>query len=134
MYSEYTTSQAILHNRRNPLIIYIQEEPVNPDVVTGNLFIEKITTIRGKTVGTIQVEPDETLGHYADWLEVATREIRKLNGFPFERQIDVGQKIKVPLGKVSKEQFEEKRYEYHKEIEEDFFSAYRVEKIVECGS
>ena len=32
-------------------------------------------------------------------------------------------------GTLSKEDFEEKRFEYHKEIQEDFFASYRVDQV-----
>ena len=107
------------------------EPPANPAIVTGDISIEKIITEGGEPVGIIRVEPEETLGHYADWLKVETRSIRSLNGFTYERKINLGQRIRIPLEKTSRESFEEKRYEYHKEIEEDFFAAYYVEKTYE---
>ncbi len=108
------------------------EEPldVNPAVVVGNLSVEKVFIRKGVSFGVIQVEPEETLGHYADWLQIPTQQIRNLNGFSSKRSIRVGQKIEIPFGRVTREQFEEKRYEYHKEIEEDFFAAYAVERIM----
>ena len=33
------------------------------------------------------------------------------------------------MGGISREQFEERRFEYHKKIQEDFFASYRVEKV-----
>ena len=83
------------------------------------------------------MEPEETLGHYADWLQIETQKIRRLNGFAYARHIRIGQKIRIPLDNDSGKIFEEKRYEYHKEMEEDFFDTYRVEKtekyIIERG-
>ena len=35
--------------------------------------------------------------------------------------------VKIPLDKISKEQFEETRFEYHKKIQEDFFNFYEIE-------
>ncbi len=102
---------------------------VNPAVVIGNLQVEREYTVKKKTIGIIRVEPEETLGHYADWLKIPTWRIRRLNGFKYGRPIHLGQRIKVPFGKTSKALFEERRYEYHQEIEEDFFNAYRVDKI-----
>ena len=43
--------------------------------------------------------------------------------------IHLDQQIKIPLHRVSREEFEEKRFEYHKEMTEDFFASYRVEKV-----
>lgn len=119
--------QALPDNGLKPL-----EEPldVNPAVVVGNLSVEKVFVRKGGSFGVIQVEPEETLGHYADWLQVPTQKIRNLNGFSSKKSIQVGQKIEIPFGRVTREQFEEKRYEYHKEIEEDFFAAYAVERLM----
>ena len=83
----------------------------------------------GKPVGTIRVEVEETLGHYAEWLGITAWEIRRLNGFPYGRAIRLDQRINIPLHQVPKEEFEEKRFEYHKELSEDFFASYRVEKV-----
>ncbi|MFH1991527.1 MAG: LysM peptidoglycan-binding domain-containing protein [Pseudomonadota bacterium] len=103
------------------------ETEVNPAVVTGNFEVEKVVTEGRKTIGIIRVEAEETLGHYADWLGIATQAVRSLNGFRYGNPIRINQKIKIPLTKIGKEAFEEKRYEYHKELEEDFFSVYRIQ-------
>jgi membrane-bound lytic murein transglycosylase D len=102
---------------------------VNPAVVTGNLSVEKVVTEKGFSYGLIRVEPSETLGHFADWLKVSINAIQKLNGLSNKAAIRVHQQIKIPLDQVSKELFEERRYEYHKEIEEDFFTAFRSEGV-----
>lgn len=103
---------------------------VNPAVVVGSLSVEQVIIREDKAIGVIRVEPEETLGHYADWLQVPTQQIRRLNRFSFKTPIHVGQKIEIPFGNITREQFEEKRYEYHKEIEEDFFAVYSVEKTM----
>jgi peptidoglycan lytic transglycosylase D len=100
-----------------------------PEVVVGHLLVDKVYRRNDRTIGIIQVEVEETLGHYAEWLDVPTAEIRRLNGFPFGRPLRISERIKVPLHKVSKEKFEERRYEYHKELAEDFLGAYRVEEV-----
>jgi hypothetical protein len=106
-----------------------QASEINPEVLQGNFAIERIWYDQEKPVGTIRVEVEETLGHYAEWLGVTAWEIRRLNGFPYGKAIRIAQQIKIPLHRVSKEEFEEKRYEYHKELSEDFFASYRVEKV-----
>ncbi|MEN8257802.1 MAG: LysM peptidoglycan-binding domain-containing protein [Thermodesulfobacteriota bacterium] len=102
-------------------------EVVNPMVLVGNFDVAKMKTVRGVSTGTIQVEVEETLGHYADWLDIPTRKIRRLNRYRFGRAIHYGQKLKLPFAKVTKDDFEERRYLYHKELVEDFFVAYKVE-------
>jgi len=105
----------------------VSEPEVNIAVVTGDLKIEKVIVKGSQTTGIIRVAAEETLGHYADWLGIPTQTIRRLNGFHFHHPIQTNDRIKIPLTKSGQEDFEEKRYEYHKEMEEDFFSVYRIE-------
>lgn len=105
------------------------ETSVNPAVVSGHLQVEKLIKRKGKILGIIRVEVGETLGHYAEWLDVPTQDIRRLNGISFGKGIKLNQSLKVPLYKTGSEEFEGKRYEYHKEVEEDFFAAYRVKGV-----
>lgn len=103
--------------------------PVNPGVLTSNLLVEKLVQQEGKPIGIIRVEAEETLGHYAEWLNVPHKQIMRLNGLRHSKILRINQQIKLPFDRVSKEQFEEKRFEYHKEIEEDFFDSYSVESV-----
>ena len=105
------------------------EPSLNPEVVQANLAVKQIQTQHGRIIGIIQVEVEETLGHYAEWLEVSAAEIRRLNGMKFRDPIRINEAIKIPIDRVTKEEFEEKRFEYHKELAEDFFASYRIEKV-----
>jgi peptidoglycan lytic transglycosylase D len=105
------------------------ELEIDPDIVGGNLEVERVMIEKGKPVGIIQVEMEETLGHFAEWLEIPTRIIRRLNKFPYSKTLQLHMKMKIPLDKISKEQFEETRFEYHKKIQEDFFSFYGIESV-----
>jgi len=102
---------------------------LSPEVVQANLNVERLRQYNGKLIGSIQVEVEETLGHYAEWLEISAGEIRQLNGFRYGKPIRINESIMIPLRRVTKEEFEERRFEFHKELAEDFFAAYRVEKV-----
>lgn len=78
----------------------------------------------------ITVEPEETLGHFAEWLEISARELRKINGFGYNRAIHVGQKLKLTYRKIAPEEFQRRRFEYQKSIEEDFFSTFVVDTVI----
>jgi membrane-bound lytic murein transglycosylase D len=106
------------------------DRPLNPEIMQGHFAVERVGMQNGKTVGIIRVEAEETLGHYAEWLNVSAREIRQLNGFQYGRPLNLSQEIKIPLTRVTKEHFEEQRFEFHQELAEDFFTTYRVERIV----
>lgn len=102
------------------------KEPVNPYVLTGNFSVAKLKKVDGRETGQIQVEAEETLGHYAEWLDIPTKRIRRLNKYRYGRPIQYGQKLRIPFGKIDREEFEERRYLYHKELVEDFYQAYTV--------
>ena len=106
-----------------------EEVLINPDIVTANLNIVKTFSKGHNLFGIIKVETEETLGHYADWLQIPTQRIRTLNNFKYGKSISVDQKIKIPLKTKSVQEFEEQRYEYHKEIEEDFFESFVIQEI-----
>jgi membrane-bound lytic murein transglycosylase D len=105
------------------------ELSVNPGIVAGNLEVEHVVTERDRPVGIIRVEVEETLGHYAEWLLIPTQELRRLNGFHYGRMLRLNQQVKIPLDKVSKPQFEEARFQYHQEIQEDFLRAYQIDAV-----
>ena len=103
--------------------------PVNPDVVVAGIGFERIDPAPDKTVGIIRVEVEETLGHYAEWAGVRASRIRHLNGLTYGRPLHLNQVIKIPLTRVAADQFESRRYEFHKRLQEDFYTAYRVGEI-----
>jgi membrane-bound lytic murein transglycosylase D len=112
----------------------VQQQPsvkasLNPDVVQARLNVEHLRRHQGKLVGSIRVEVEETLGHYAEWLGISAGEIRRLNGIRYGKPIRINESIMIPLRRVTKEEFEEKRFEFHQELAEDFFATFRVEKV-----
>ena len=77
----------------------------------------------------IHVEADETLGHYATWLEISTQRLRELNGLRPSQDIHIGQRIRLSYDRVSAEEFQRRRDEYQRSVEEDFFSSYTVDTL-----
>jgi membrane-bound lytic murein transglycosylase D len=76
--------------------------------------------------GAVIVQPDETLGHFADWLEIRAQRLRDVNRLRPGRALHMGQRLRLDFSRVSEDAFIERRIEYHKGIEEDFFGSYRV--------
>ncbi len=101
----------------------------NPAVVVEQFSVERVFAKKGKKYAEIRVASEETLGHYAEWLGVAIPELRRLNKLPAGREIRTGQRVTIPLAGVGRERFEELRFEFHREMEEDFFAAYRVDRV-----
>ena len=81
---------------------------------------------RDNPVYRIKVEPDETLGHYSDWLGLrSTQVIRKLNRFQYKTVLRIGQTLKLPVTSAEMvSQFEQKRMEYHQVLSESLKEHY----------
>jgi membrane-bound lytic murein transglycosylase D len=75
---------------------------------------------------TIRVAAAETLGHYAEWLGVSATKIRAVNKMKFAKPVLIGHRIKLEFGRVSREEFEEKRREYHVELQATYFAEHRI--------
>ena len=45
-------------------------------------------------------------------------------------QLNVHSRIKVPFTNIEPDIFEERRQEYHKAIQEDFFNNYKIDKLI----
>ncbi|MGH8133007.1 MAG: transglycosylase SLT domain-containing protein, partial [Steroidobacteraceae bacterium] len=75
---------------------------------------------------TIRVAAEETLGHYADWLAVSAARLRGLNHMSFRKPVLIGHRIKLDFRKVSHEAFEERRHEYHRQLQAAYFAAHRI--------
>ena len=80
---------------------------------------------------TIEVQPLETLGHYADWLGIKTQRLRDLNGLAFRTPVEVGRRIKLDLRSVNAESFENKRIGYHRQQQDAFFRNHSIAGVAE---
>jgi membrane-bound lytic murein transglycosylase D len=74
----------------------------------------------------VTVQAAETLGHFADWLEMRAGDLRKLNRMRFEQPVVIGQKLKLDFSRVSAQEFEQRRLEYHQSLQDEFFEAFSV--------
>ncbi len=86
-------------------------------------------TFRGIDIpqnGRIRIEPDETLGHIADWLDVQTYKLRRINNLGASSSIQIGQDLQLTFERVTPEEFHRRRIEFHQGIEEDFYRNFVV--------
>ena len=79
----------------------------------------------------MEVQAAETLSHYAGWLELSPEELRKANGWPRQRSLVLGQRVRLVFANVSRETFLSRRVAYHHDLQEDFFSRYRITDTTE---
>lgn len=81
--------------------------------------------------GTIEVQPLETLGHYADWLGIKTQRLRDINGLAFRTPVEVGKRIKLDLRTVDAQSFENLRTAYHRQQQDTFFRNNTITGVTE---
>jgi len=116
-----------------PMVIELteptDEKVPSAEVVSVDVRFLRLNRHPSRPSGTLQVEVEETLGHFADWASVRTQQIRRLNGLSFGKNLHLHQKVEIPLNRVSAQDFEEKRYEYHKRLQEDFFAVFRIGEL-----
>jgi membrane-bound lytic murein transglycosylase D len=74
----------------------------------------------------ITVQAAETLGHYAEWLEVRTSRLRRLNRMTYDTPVVIGRKTKLDFSRVTPETFEQRRLQYHHALQEEYFAAFEV--------
>jgi membrane-bound lytic murein transglycosylase D len=75
---------------------------------------------------TIEVQATETLGHYAEWLNMRASQLRRINRMSFATPVVIGHRLKMDFSKVTRDQFEAQRTEYHRQLQEAFFAQYRI--------
>jgi membrane-bound lytic murein transglycosylase D len=76
--------------------------------------------------GTVIVQPDETLGHFADWSKTNSTQLRQLNRLKKNAMVTLGHKLKLDFSKVSAEDFTTARRDYHRKQQDAFFATHRI--------
>ena len=76
--------------------------------------------------GVLVVVAAETIGHYADWLDVSAASLRKLNGMHGRSAVLMGRPFKLVFARVTREQFEQRRRDYHQQLQTEYFAAHRI--------
>lgn len=80
---------------------------------------------------TIEVQAAETLGHYAEWLQLRAAELRRVNGMRYGQAVVIGRRLRLDFTRVSAEGFEQRRRAYHRALQEVFFSQYQITGVRE---
>ncbi len=63
-----------------------------------------------------QVFIHETLGHFAEWLQIPLSRLRRLNGLGHRSKLYLGQNLQLDFSRVSPERFLTRRLRYHEQI------------------
>ncbi|WP_161965565.1 LysM peptidoglycan-binding domain-containing protein [Steroidobacter cummioxidans] len=106
-----------------------EAEEIGPALVPGTQTAASADpadySVKGSN--TIIVQAAETLGHYAEWLDVRSSQLRQLNRLSTATPVVIGRKVKLDFSKVTPDQFEARRTEYHRALQEAFFTQFRIQ-------
>lgn len=80
---------------------------------------------------TIEVQVGETLGHYANWLQMPTQYLRALNGMRFGEHVIMGKRLRLEFQADNVKTFEQKRKDFHSEIQNRFFRNHHIVDVKE---
>src|SRR5690606_2472169 len=75
---------------------------------------------------TIEIMTDETLSHFADWLQVGSTDLLRLNQLRANAPVRIGDRFKLAFSKVDKAGFEARRKQYHSGLQAQYFASYRI--------
>jgi membrane-bound lytic murein transglycosylase D len=114
--------------RRAEVVSAAQAEAQSPAVFPGAAVPQASDPVDYSvaTDDSIRVAAAETLGHYADWLGVGAAKLRELNNMKAAGTVVMGKKLKLSFARVAKADFEQKRREYHQQLQAAFFAGHRI--------
>lgn len=128
---EAIAAEAAVETGEAPELVPLAAEE-EPGSIAGEIASDLIGTIQTALLsdpsdysvaddGTIEIQPLETLGHYADWLEIRTQRLRDINGLAFRDPVEVGRRIRLDTSRVDAKSFEDRRVAYHRAQQDAFF-------------
>ncbi|MBW2230175.1 MAG: LysM peptidoglycan-binding domain-containing protein [Deltaproteobacteria bacterium] len=77
--------------------------------------------------GTIEVQANETLGHFAEWLGVRASRLRSINHQRYGEPLAVHGHLRLDFSRVTPEDFEQRRVGYHRALQEEFFAEWEID-------
>lgn len=75
---------------------------------------------------TVIVQPEETLGHFADWSRVGASKLRALNHLKKNAMVTLGHKLKLDFSRVQRDDFTAARRAYHRGLQDEFFATHVI--------
>ena len=75
---------------------------------------------------SIEVQASETLGHYAEWLDIRASQLRRLSARRYGRPVVIGHRLKLDFSKVSPREFERRRVAYQSDLQQAFFMVWHI--------
>jgi len=94
--------------------------------VSGNLKVMNVTRKNNLLSGIVEVQPDESIGIFSDWLKLTPEALRLTNQIASSKDVYPGQRITIEFINVTPEDFEATRFDFHQETQEDFFNSFTI--------
>ncbi|MEA1888473.1 MAG: transglycosylase SLT domain-containing protein [Pseudomonadota bacterium] len=120
---------AVSANPRKPEAV-IKSIPDIPESIfgVGDDLLIQLSEKKGKTRYSIVVEPDESLGHFANWLGMrSASRIRKMNNLKSSRKVRIGKVVYLPVKNAAqREKFDQLRLDYHRELQDEFRLRFKI--------
>jgi membrane-bound lytic murein transglycosylase D len=80
---------------------------------------------------TVEIQLNETLGHFAEWLDLSSDRLKRLNKLRHKQQLIAGRRLKLDFSHATAERFEQLRIAYHQSRQLDYFRRYRIVGVLE---
>ena len=105
-------------------IIYalLDNAPAIVDTSEASIYTPDLSIHHSRII----VQPEETLGHLSDWLEVSTWTLRRINKMQYHQPLKIGQSVLLTFEYCSKETFLERRQQFHETHRQEFFSKNKI--------
>jgi membrane-bound lytic murein transglycosylase D len=75
---------------------------------------------------SIEIQAAETLGHYAEWLDLRAQDLRDLNGMRYGEPLVIGERLELDFAEVSHDTFEQRRKQHHRKLQAAFFEEHHI--------
>ena len=75
---------------------------------------------------TIEIQAEETLGHYAEWLDIRASDLRRINNLRYGTPLVIGERLKLTFREVDRDDFEQRRREFHGRLQSAFFENHQI--------
>ena len=75
---------------------------------------------------SIEIQSVETLGHYAEWLDLRTSQLRSITGMRYGRALVIGHRLKLDFPRVEPAEFERRRLAYQFDLQQSFFMIWQI--------
>lgn len=75
---------------------------------------------------SIEVQATETLGHYAEWLDLRASQLRHINGMRYGSPVVIGHRLTLDFSRIGQEEFERRRLAYQQDLQQAFFMSWQI--------